>query len=129
MVELDGSVVARLGGERVGWLSTLRPDGSPHLTPVWFVYLLGSLWVGTSANTVKVRNVSGDPRVSFALQDGNAPVVAEGTVAVLRSRSPAEVVGALLSKYGWEFGAVAQGPAPVLLRITVGRWLMTGTAR
>ncbi|MDG4794291.1 pyridoxamine 5'-phosphate oxidase family protein [Micromonospora sp. WMMD1082] len=38
---ISAGVLARLEGERVGWLCTLRPDGSPHLTPVWLLYLGG----------------------------------------------------------------------------------------
>lgn len=125
-MELDGSVLGRLAGERVGWLCTLRSDGSPHLTPVWFLYVQGVLWVGSSGNTVKVRNVGGDPRVSFALQDGDAPVVAEGTVTVLRSGFPEEVLDGLQTRYGWDLEGM---DAPVLLRIAVDRWLMAGVAR
>ncbi|MEU7799334.1 pyridoxamine 5'-phosphate oxidase family protein [Micromonospora arborensis] len=34
-------VEVRLARELNVWLCTLRRDGSPHLTPVWFVYLAG----------------------------------------------------------------------------------------
>ncbi|WP_262286823.1 pyridoxamine 5'-phosphate oxidase family protein [Micromonospora sp. MA102] len=34
-------VEIRLPRESNAWLCTLRPDGSPHLTPVWFVYAGG----------------------------------------------------------------------------------------
>jgi len=36
--ELDQRVIQRLRQERHAWLCTLRPDGSPHITPVWFVW-------------------------------------------------------------------------------------------
>ncbi|WP_305788236.1 pyridoxamine 5'-phosphate oxidase family protein [Symbioplanes lichenis] len=35
---LDPEVAARLEREPLAWLCTLRGDGSPHLTPVWFVF-------------------------------------------------------------------------------------------
>ncbi|WBB66098.1 pyridoxamine 5'-phosphate oxidase family protein [Micromonospora sp. WMMD812] len=39
MATLPGAeVLARLDRERGVWLCTLRPDGSPHLTPVWFLF-------------------------------------------------------------------------------------------
>ncbi|MFJ8363696.1 pyridoxamine 5'-phosphate oxidase family protein [Streptomyces sp. NPDC093984] len=33
------AVLDRLARERNAWLCTVRPDGSPHVTPVWFLYL------------------------------------------------------------------------------------------
>ena len=37
MTALSRSVRQRLRTDDVVWLCTLRPDGSPHLTPVWDV--------------------------------------------------------------------------------------------
>ena len=31
-------VLPMLAEERVVWLSTVRPDGTPHLVPTWFVW-------------------------------------------------------------------------------------------
>jgi PPOX class probable F420-dependent enzyme len=124
----DDAVLVRLDGERNVWLCTLRPDGSPHVTPVWFVHSAGQWWIGTAAGNRKVRNVAADPRVSLALENGDAPVVAEGTATVYRDTFPAEVVAAFRDKYGWDVTGPAQPPdGNVLLRVTTTRWLLTGT--
>ncbi|MEW2385762.1 TIGR03618 family F420-dependent PPOX class oxidoreductase [Micromonospora sp. NPDC047707] len=123
-------VLARLARERVVWLCTLRADGSPHLTPVWFLYRDGEWWVGTAERNRKVRNVLADPRVSLALPDGDAPVVAEGTATVVRTPFPADVVTAFRNRYdGWDVSVDGPDGRYVLLRIAVSRWLLTGTAR
>jgi F420H(2)-dependent biliverdin reductase len=134
----------RLAGEPNAWLCTLRQDGSPHVTPVWFVYADETWWVGCAAHSVKVRNVVADPRVSFALEDGKAPVVAEGVARVLRGDFPAEVVTAFANKYaGWDatrgHTCTGESCAPcrrggpdlvrVLLAVDVRRWLLAGTAQ
>ena len=49
------------------WLTTLRRDGSPHTTPVWFLLLHETFWITSSTVNVKVRNLEHDPRVSLAL--------------------------------------------------------------
>ncbi|MFE0592686.1 pyridoxamine 5'-phosphate oxidase family protein [Micromonospora echinospora] len=123
----DGEVLARLGRERNVWFCTLRPDGSPHLTPVWFVHLDDQWWICTAARNRKVRNVAADPRVSLALEDGRAPVVAEGTVTVHRESFPSDVVAAFRAKYGWDVTG-SDGPegGNVLLEVTVSRWLLAG---
>ncbi|MFI6261206.1 pyridoxamine 5'-phosphate oxidase family protein [Micromonospora sp. NPDC051006] len=126
----DAEVLARIDRERVVWLCTLRPDGSPHLTPVWYLFLDGQWWVGTAERNRKVRNVAADPRVSLALPGGDAPVVAEGHAAVLRPPFPAEVIAGFRQRYdGWDITAGAPDGPYLLFRITVTRWLLTGRAR
>ncbi|WBB78914.1 pyridoxamine 5'-phosphate oxidase family protein [Micromonospora sp. WMMD882] len=127
---LDEAVLARLDRDRNVWLCTLRSDGSPHVTPVWFVHRQDRWWICTGAGNRKLRNVGTDPRVSLALEDGDAPVVAEGAVTVLRDSFPAEVVTAFRDKYGWDVTGPDQPPGGnVLLQVTVTRWLLAGVAR
>jgi general stress protein 26 len=71
-------VAHRLAQEWNVWMCTLRPDGSPHVTPVWFAYQDETWWIGSDERSVKVRNVKADSRVVLALESGAAPVVAEG---------------------------------------------------
>ncbi|MCG5448004.1 pyridoxamine 5'-phosphate oxidase family protein [Micromonospora vinacea] len=121
----------RLSRELNVWLCTVRRDGSPHLTPVWFVYLSATFWVGCESRSVKVRNVVADPRVSVALESGDAPVVAEGDAHVHRSGFPSTVVEAFARKYdGWDVGRqVGPDGERALLEIPVRRWLLAGTAQ
>ncbi|WP_410647468.1 pyridoxamine 5'-phosphate oxidase family protein [Amycolatopsis sp. cmx-4-54] len=127
----DQSLIERLTRERNAWLCTLRADGSPHVTPVWFVYLDGVFWIGSGERNVKVRNVGGDPRVSLALEGGDAPVVAEGLVRVHRGTLRADVLEALAAKYdGWAAGEeIEPFGARVLLEVPVKRWLLAGVAQ
>ena len=127
----DQSLIERLTRERNVWLCTLRADGSPHVTPVWFVYLDDVFWVSSGENNVKVRNVDNDPRVSLALEDGDAPVVAEGRVRVHREQLREDVLTALAAKYdGWAAGEeIEPFGARVLLEIPIRRWLLDGVAR
>lgn len=80
--DLTPAVRGRLAAERIVWLCTLRPNGSPHVTPVWFVFVRGTWWIGAERASVKLRNIENDPRVSLALEGGEAPVVAEGRARI-----------------------------------------------
>ncbi|GAC1363002.1 MAG: hypothetical protein NVSMB4_19660 [Acidimicrobiales bacterium] len=114
----------RLTEARNLWLSTIRPDGRPHLTPIWFVWHAGRFWICTGAEFVKTRNVRRDPRVSLALEDGNAPVVAEGRVTVHSRPYPADVVAAFQAKFSWDISTPdADGAYDALLEVVVDRWL------
>ena len=128
---LDPRVLERLRGERHAWICTLRPDGSPHVTPVWFVFRQASWWVGSSGRNVKVRNLMRDPRVSLALEGGAAPVVAEGLAVIRHDGFPADVVATFRDKYdGWDVTepVPAEG-ARVLIEVPVTRWLLAGRAQ
>lgn len=119
-------VQERLRTEPNIWLSTTRPDGRPHLTPVWFVWTLERLWVGTTPGAVKVRNLAANPAVALALESGNQPVVAEGT-AVLHAGAaslPIAVVEAFRRKYDWALADEAGGVT--MIEVTVTRWLHPG---
>ena len=126
----SGQLTDRLARERNVWLCTLRPDGSPHVTPVWFAYLDDAFWVGSGERNVKVRNVEKDPRVSLALEDGDAPAVAEGLARVHRAALREDVLALLSAKYdGWDAAAVIEPfGLRVLLEVPVRRWLLGGSA-
>lgn len=114
------------------WLTTLRPDGSPHTTPVWFVRDADVVWVATSRAAVKTRNLEHDPRVSLAL-DGTAaaPTVGEGRAVVHDLSGPrgreahAAVLAAFAERYaGWDAADPSRYGARVLVEVVVERWLL-----
>jgi PPOX class probable F420-dependent enzyme len=107
------------------WLATVRPDGRPHLAPVWFVHVDGRLWIGTGRSSVRVSNLRANPRASASLEDGNAPLVAEGTVVVHEAERPPAVVDAFRGKYGWDITVEVDDDVGevVLLELRPHRWL------
>lgn len=131
VAQINGAMRRHLARAKNAWLCTVRPDGSPHLTPVWFIYRTDVWWIGSGRRNVKVRNIEGDPRVSLALEDGFAPVVAEGRARIHDRDFPADIVAAFADKYdGWDVTAVVQPGGPrVLLEIPVARWLLAGAAQ
>jgi PPOX class probable F420-dependent enzyme len=92
----------RLHEERNVWLVTVRPDGRPHVAPVWFAYVDDRLWIGSGLDAVRVRNLRRNPAASACLERGDQPVVAEGTVVIHETERPAPVVDAFRTKYQWD---------------------------
>ncbi|MCZ0975966.1 pyridoxamine 5'-phosphate oxidase family protein [Streptomyces albulus] len=128
--ELGPAVRLRLAEEKNVWLCTVRPDGSAHVTPVWFVYQSSRWWIGSDHSSVKVRNIRKEPRVSLALEDGRFPVVAEGEAALIRDGFPRQILTAFEQKYGWDVSAPTRsGSKRVLLKVHVRRWLLAGAAQ
>ncbi len=97
---LDPKVKHRLTTESNIWLASVRADNTPHLVPIWFVWVDSKAYVCTAADSVKARNLLANPNVSFALENGNAPVVLEGCAQPIESVPPA-VIEAFQRKYDW----------------------------
>ena len=96
----DPETERRLQTEQNLWLATVRPNGTPHLVPIWFVWVAGKIYLCTEADSVKVRNLRHNPQVSIALENGAQPVVMEGR-AQLTGRPPAAVIDKFQRKYDW----------------------------
>ncbi|OLT25129.1 pyridoxamine 5'-phosphate oxidase [Nocardiopsis sp. CNR-923] len=129
-VPVPDHLTERLRSARNAWMCASRRDGSTHLTPVWFTHLRDRWWVCTGPGTVKARNLAADPRVSLALDDGDAPVVAEGTATARTDSFPADVVASSRDRYGGDIEEPVEGSGRphLLLEIGVRRWLMAGGA-
>lgn len=60
-------------GRRTGKVATIRPDGTPMITPVWFV-LEGSDFVFTTGGlSAKARNLRRNPRAALCVSDDEPP--------------------------------------------------------
>ena len=97
---LDSQVEQRLQTEHNLWLATVRPDGTPHLAPIWFAWVAEKIYLCTGANSVKVRNLKQNPRVTVALEDGDQPIVIEGRAQPI-GVVPKPVIAAFKKKYDW----------------------------
>lgn len=92
----------RLRAEPVIWLATVRPDGRPHLVPVWFLWDGETILIFSQPNNQKIHNLRANPAVTLALEAAN-----EGEdVAILEGRarlvSPDDIqasVPAYVAKY------------------------------
>ena len=100
MFMLNETDRARLAREANVWLATVRANQTPHLVPVWFVWLDDKAYICTGKNSVKARNIAANPRVVLALEQGNDPVVIEGDARIL-DKVPNAVAENFLQKYEW----------------------------
>lgn len=81
-------------GTRTAKLASVRPDGRPHVAPVWFDLDGDELVFLTGRDTVKGKNMRRDPRVMLSVDDERPPfafVLIEG-VAAVSEPSPQELL-------------------------------------
>ncbi len=70
----------RLAAADTYWVGTTRPDGRPHLMPIWAAWLDGRVWMEGGAATRRARNIEANAAVTVGLQlEGFGAVVVEGT--------------------------------------------------
>lgn len=99
-----GQAIPRLQEQTNIWLCTVRTDGRPHLIPIWFVWHNGKVWICTPKNSQKVINISKNPHVAVALEDGTHPVILEGTAALREETTIRDnLAPVFVSKYEWDF--------------------------
>ncbi|MFE9423288.1 pyridoxamine 5'-phosphate oxidase family protein [Kitasatospora sp. NPDC006697] len=102
----------RLADSHEYWVGSVRPDGRPHLMPVWGVWLRGSLWFSSSVRSRKYRNLAARPACTVATDDAHQPVVLDGDAAAVTD--PAGIAGflaALNAKYATAYGPEFLDPA------------------
>ena len=98
---ISPEVLTRLESQQNIWFSSVRPDGRPHLTPVWFVWHMGKFYFGIDPKSVKSRNICHNPHVALALEDGTNPVIIEGVASLVELPLPESLVAAFFKKYEW----------------------------
>ncbi|HEY6550491.1 MAG TPA: pyridoxamine 5'-phosphate oxidase family protein [Solirubrobacterales bacterium] len=92
------------------WLSTVRPDGRPHVTPLISVWLDDAAYFCTGADEQKAKNLARNPHCALTtgcnLLNEGLDVVIEGEAErVSDDTKLARIADAYESKYGrtWHF--------------------------
>ncbi len=101
-----------LDEEPVVWLSTVRPDGRPHLVPIWFSWDGAALIVFSKPHAQKVRNLRSNPTVMLALGEAEEDfdVGLVEARADLLPEAPRTLPAAHLRKYASRMAELGLGP-------------------
>jgi PPOX class probable F420-dependent enzyme len=93
---------ARLRAEPIIWLSSVRPDGRPHLVPVWFLWDGAAILIFSKPAAQKVRNLRHNPQVMLALDsadEGEDIVLLQGRAELLGEGAPQSTLPEYAEKY------------------------------
>jgi hypothetical protein len=110
-----GVATTALEAAEVYWLTSVRPDGRPHTTPLIGLWHDGAAWFCTGPGERKARNLEGNAHVTMttggnSLSEGLDLVVEGDAVRVTDEAALARVADLYVAKYGeaWRF-QVADG--------------------
>lgn len=100
---LNPGFLELLRGRHIASLGTENPDGSIHVTAVWYLFEDGCLHVATSSKTQKGRNVAARPKASLMV-DVRKPgaergATATGAVDIISGKQSQEINRRIHSRY------------------------------
>lgn len=101
----------RLADAHNYWIATTRPDGRPHVTPVWGVWLDDALFFDGSPETRRGRNIAANPAVVAHLESGSDVVIVEGEATELVG-APLALRARLAAAYTEKYEASGYAPTP-----------------
>jgi PPOX class probable F420-dependent enzyme len=119
---LPASALDFLRERHLATLTTLRPDGSPHVVPVGFTWDddAGLARVITGGGSRKARNLDGGGRAAVCQVDGWRWISLEGPARVVREP---EAVADAEQRYAERYRTPRENPTRVVLEIAVQRVL------
>jgi hypothetical protein len=94
------------------WITTVRPDGRPHVTPLITVWHDDSIWFTTGPEERKAKNLAENPLCVLTtgrsdLAEGGLDVVLEGAAEQITDEAELQpIADAFSAKYGtdtWHF--------------------------
>jgi len=118
VLDLDSPAGARadrrLRTEQILWLTTVRADGQPQSSPVWFLWDGETFLVFSQPSAQKLRNLAGNPRVAVNLESdgtGDEVLTVDGTAAVDPEVPPSDEIEEYRVKYREGIQAMGSTPA------------------
>ena len=122
---VDAAALAFLGERHLATLTTIRPDGSPHVVPVGFTYdpERNLVRIITGAGSRKVAHLRSGGRAVVCQVDGRRWITLEGLGRV--TADPADVAEAV-RRYEGRYRPPRENPTRVAIEIAVDRVLGRG---
>ncbi len=94
----------RLENSRNYWVATVRPDGRPHATAVWGVWLDNVFYFSTGRLTRKARNLAQNPGCVVCTENATEAVIVEGDGQLISDHGfPSRLVPFYQMKYGSDY--------------------------
>jgi general stress protein 26 len=86
------------------WITTVKPDGSPHTMVVWGLWMDGRFLFSTGSKSRKARNLARNPKCVLCTELANEAVIVEGIAAIAAVDSRRKMLPAYERKYKFDMG-------------------------
>jgi hypothetical protein len=93
------------------WLTTIDPDGSPHITGIGAIWLEDAFWFQTGERTRKGLNLARDARCALAVATHDFDLTVKGQADKITDPAVVADLAARWSAEGWPAKVDASGQA------------------
>lgn len=93
-------VSEQMARSRNYWIGTTRPDGRPHIAPVWGIWQDAKLLFGVGRASRKGKNLAANPAITVNLESGDEVVILEGRVV---EETDQDVLARMAQAYGQKY--------------------------
>jgi general stress protein 26 len=112
----------RLTKARNYFLTTVRPDGRPHVMPIWGLWIGNAFYFSTGKTSIKARNLASNPNCVLCPGDADEAVIVEGNAAKTTSRTILKKFKtAYLKKYDWDVSSMTEPLYVLRPRVVFGQ--------
>lgn len=88
------------------WITTVKPDGSPHTMIVWGLWQDGRLLISTGSQSRKARNLAANPNCIVATEKANEAIIVEGVAELADVPARRKFLAQYTRKYHWDMSAM-----------------------
>lgn len=104
------------------WFISIRPDNTPHTTPIWFIRDGVVFYFYTIPGSEKVKHLRANPNVAMSFaedREGEKYFVVYGTAAIDESLPPPHLNPVYMAKYANEPYMLEMTPEKYALRFSL----------
>jgi hypothetical protein len=88
------------------WITTVKPDGSPHVMVVWGLWQDGRFLFSTGSKSRKARNLALNPNCVVSTEHAQEAVIVEGIAEVADVAARRKLIPTYQRKYDWDLSAM-----------------------
>lgn len=88
------------------WITTVRPDGSPHTMVVWGLWQDGRFLFSTGSTSRKTRNLAENPRCIICTEHAQEAIIVEGIAEIADVAARRKLIPVYQRKYHWDLSSM-----------------------
>ena len=88
------------------WVTTVRPDGSPHTMVVWGLWQDGRFLFSTGSKSRKARNLEANPKCVVCTEHAHEAIIVEGIAEIADVAARRKLLPAYERKYKFDMSSM-----------------------
>jgi nitroimidazol reductase NimA-like FMN-containing flavoprotein (pyridoxamine 5'-phosphate oxidase superfamily) len=101
----------RLQESQYYWIATIRPNGHPHVTPLWGVWIESAFYFDGASETRWAQNLAQNAAMTLHLERGDDVVIVEGEAELLASVTDPGLAARIVADWDRKYGRLHPDPA------------------